>query len=493
MNVAIFHSFARQAFGFRRSTFNLDKLATTARGVGISLILAVGFPISTNAESLADALASAYNHSGLLHQNRALLRAADEDVATTVSGLRPIISWSTDLTRSFSHSPNPAPTGGSIRTGDTDLNAGITAQLLLYDFGLKRLQIEAAKESVLATRQTLISVEQQVLLRAVQAYMNVQRNFEFVALRESNLRVIRESLRAAKDRFEVGEVTRTDVAQAEARLSSAQSGLAIAQGDLAQAVEEYASAIGHRPGRLSPPRNLPNISRSVDSAKVVALRSHPDMVKAQHDVAAAELNVTAAQAAMNPTISLKGSLGVNEELNSSNFAQTGSVGIQLTGPIYQGGALSSAKRRAMAQRDALRGVLHITRHNVRQNVGNAYAILRAARATSQASTQEVRAAQVAFRGVREEASLGQRTTLDVLDAEQELLNARANQISAQADVYIAAYTVLSVTGQLTTRHLNLGVQTYDPAAYYDLVKDAPTQLSPQGKKLDRVLRALGKE
>ena len=462
------------------------------RPVTASLMIAGFVPLSAAADTLADALAGAYTHSGLMDQNRALLRAADEDVAATVASLRPIINWSTDITRTFSQSP-AVPGPGTRKSGSTDLNAGITAELLLYDFGRTPLQISAAKETVLATRQTLISIEQQVLLRAVQAYMNVQRNTRFVALRQSNVRVIGQSLQAARDRFEVGEVTRTDVAQAEARLSSARSSLALAQGDLEQAIEEYAAAVGHRPGRLTQPPRLPNITRSLDSAKAVAVRNHPDMLKVQFDVAAAELNISVAEAAMRPRVTLNGSLGVAEELNGSSFGRTGTFGVQATGPIYQGGALSAAKRRAMALRDAQRGLLHITRHAVRQNVGNAYAILRAARASAASSADEVRAARVAFNGVSEEAKLGARTTLDVLNAEQELLNAQANQISAQADVYIAAYSVLSSMGQLTAQDLKLNVQIYDPAAYYNLVKTAPVPSSKHGKQLDRVLKALGKE
>jgi len=471
----------------------MKRVTSAARIACIATTVLAVAPVSARAETLADALAEAYNQSGLLQQNRALLRVADEDVAIAVSGLRPIINWSADVTRSFARTAPFNSSGASSTTGDTDANAGITASLLIYDFGRRKLQIEATKETVLATRQTLVSVEQQVLFRAVQAFMNVQRNYEFVALRQNNLRLIREALRAARDRFEVGEVTRTDVAQAEARLSAAEGGLAAAQSDLEQALEEYTSAIGHRPKRLTSTGPVPSITRSEESAKQVALRNHPDMLKIQHDVAAAELNVSAANAAMKPTVTLGGSLGVNEEFNSKSNAQSGSVSLGVSGPIYQGGALSATKRRAVAQRDALRGLLHLTRYTVRQNVGISYAILRSAQAQSAATKEQVRAARVAFQGVREEAKLGSRTTLDLLDAEQELLDAQANQISAQVDVYIAAYSVLSAMGQLTARDLNLAVQTYDPAAYYNLAKDAPTNGSEQGKKLDRVLRAIGKE
>lgn len=457
--------------------------------VGVALALAVTTPALARAETLADALASAYEHSGLLDQNRALLRAADEDVAIAVSGLRPIINWTSDVTRSFGRNRG---INGTINSNSTDVNVGITGQLLLYDFGRTRLQVDSQKELVLATRQALISVEQQVLLRAVQAFMNVRRNSEFVSIRQNNLRLLQEELRAARDRFEVGEVTRTDVAQAEARLATARSGLALAQGDLVQAVEEFRAAVGRKPGNLVPPSRLPRLSADVDAAKAVAVRRHPDMLQARHNVAVADLNIMVAKAAVRPTVNLTTRLSVGEEIGGGDFDRNGSVGVEVTGPIYQGGRLSAATRQAMAQRDAQRGALHEVRHTVQQNVGNAYANLRAARAAAVAGQEGVRAATVAFRGVREEAKLGARTTLDVLDTEQELLDARANLVSAQVDVYIAAYGVLAATGELTAKDLNLGVQTYDPTAYYNLVKDAPVARSKQGQKLDKVLRALGK-
>ncbi len=459
------------------------------RSALIAGALALAGPVAA-ADTLADALAGAYNTSGLLEQNRALLRAADEDVASTIARLRPILNWTTDITRSYSNRSGPGTIGSR---GSTDLNAGIVAEWLVYDFGRTRLSADAAKEIVLSTRQNLVSIEQQVLLRAVQAYMNVQRNTRFVSLRQSNVRVISESLRAARDRFEVGEVTRTDVAQAEARLSLSRSNLAQAVGDLERAKEEYLAVVGNVPGNLSQPRSVPTLTRTEETAKQVALRNHPDMLRAQYDVAAAKLNVLVAEGAMKPRVTLNAGVGVTERLNGSTAGETGSFGVQIGGPIYQGGALASAKRRAFAQADAQLGVLHQTQDRIRQNVGNAYAILQAARASAAATAEAVRAGRVAFDGVNEEATLGARTTLDVLNAEQEYLDAQANQISAQADVIIASYAVLEAMGELTVRDLNLAVQTYDPSAYYNLVKDAPAALSQRGRTLDRVLRKIGKQ
>ena len=196
---------------------------------------------------------------------------------------------------------------------------------------------------------------------------------------------------------------------------------------------------------------------------------------------------------MAPTIKLNGTVGVSEEFGNQRYSNNGSVGLGVNQTIYQGGKLSSDVRKSMAQRDAQRANLYMVRFDVEQAVGNAYATVTSARAQLEASERQIRAAQIAFRGVREEATLGARTTLDVLDAEQSLLDAQSNQVSARASLYIAAYSVLSATGQLTAAALKLPVQIYDPAGYYDLVKDSPAKVSKQGRQLDRVLRALQKD
>lgn len=477
---------SKNGFSYSRSWMRRGALA-----IGTVLALgAVAVPRPVSADTLAQALADAYEHSGLLDQNRALLRAADEDVAQAVSGLRPIIGWSADIRRTFGEQRIRNRTAG---IADTDLGVGLTLDLLLYDFGRTQLQIAAAKETVLATREDLRSIEQLVLLRAVAAFIDVRRNGELVAVRQSNIRLLREELRAAQDRFEVGEVTRTDVALAEAALAAAQAGLAVAQGDLTQATEEFRAAVGRKPGNLQPPGALPRLSGDIEGAKAVAVRKHPDIIRARFEVASAELTVAAAEAAMKPTVSLFGSIDAIEEWGPSDFDRRGSFGLAVTGPIYQGGFLTSAVRQAMAQRDALRGALHEERHEVMQDVGNAYAVLIAAQASRKANLEQVRAARVAFNGLREEAQLGARTTLDVLQSEQDLLDAQADAIDAESDLYIAAYAVLETIGELTAEALRLNVQIYDPEGYYNLVERAPVATSKQGQKLDRVLKALGRD
>ena len=212
------------------------------------------------------------------------------------------------------------------------------------------------------------------------------------------------------------------------------------------------------------------------------------MLQSRFNVNSAELTVERARLAHVPTVSISGTARIDFE-----GAESQTIGLTASGPIYQGGRLASQLREAQARRDAARADLYVTAQTVEQNVANAYSFLEVARASRDASERQVRAATIAFRGVREEAELGARTTLDVLNAEQDLLDARANLIAAQVDEIVSSYTLLSAMGVLTAEHLNLNVQLYDPEAYYNLVKDAPTQLSEQGRALDRVLEAIGQE
>ncbi len=458
----------------------------------LALVLAGLSPVTGAAQSLGDTLSTAYRNSGVIEQNRALLRAADEDVAVAVAAVRPVLNWSASVTRDFSSAVTGGSFGREVDTVRTAAGIALTSELTLYDFGRNRLAIDAAKETVLSARESLVSVEQDVLLRAVAAHMNVRREMENVALRENNLRLIREELRAARDRFEVGEVTRTDVALAEARLASSRSALAAARGNLRQAQAEYLNAVGAEPGPLVPPARVPNTAASLEAAKRIALREHPQIRAAQREAAVADINVARAEAAQKPTVSLTGRLQTSGTFASDNYSKGGQIGLEASGPIYQGGRLTALVRQAIARRDAARSNLHVVRLQVEQRVTDAFVSLQVAQAALASSDEQIRAARVAFNGIREEASLGARTTLDVLNAEQELLDARAVRISAVADQYIAAYSLLSAMGLMTANYLNLNVPIYDPSEYYNLVKDAPLP-SQQGEQLDRVLRALGKE
>jgi len=454
----------------------------TARNLVLTASLIVGAVLPVRAETLADALIAAYRNSNLLEQNQAILRAADEDVAQAVASLRPVVAFIAE--GQYGYSQTLLDSGISVSNDGLFGNYSVTAQMTLFDFGRTQLAIEAAKEIVLATREALIAIEQQVLLAAVTAFVDVRLQQEIVSLRENNVRVITEQLRAAQDRFEVGEITRTDVAQAEARLAEARANLVVAQGDLAIARENYRAATGNYPGVLSAPPAPPRTAATLDAARSVALRTHPSIRQAQREVQAAELNVARARANMKPTIAAQANLSVDQD----NLQENG-VGINFNQTIYSGGALSSALRQAMANRDASFAGLKQRGIEVAEAVGIVWSNLDVADASIAATEQQISAAQIAFDGVREEASLGARTTLDVLDAEQDLLDARASRLSAVAQRYIAIYQLLASMGLLTVDHLALGIPTYDPAAYYNAVRRAPTSI--QGRKLDRIMRSIG--
>ena len=455
----------------------------------LSLVfLSVALAAPVGAGSLQQTLVDAYNNKGLLTQNRALLRAADEDVAVAAAALKPVLSWSSSLQRQFG-SRNTAPLNTTSGISINFANLDVTAALTVYDGGQNKLAIDAAKEAVLSTRQSLILVEQQVLFSAIEAFVKVRRDIEIVGLRENNMRVIKEELRAAQDRFDVGEITKTDVAFAEARLAASTSALAAAQANLVQAKESYKQAVGKAPGKLSAPKKAPNLPGKASDVKAKALRAHPELIALQHDIKQAELNVLRAEAGTGMTVKLSGSLGYSDS-EGDNFSNSNSFGVSATGPIYSGGRLSALVRQAKARRDAQRAGLYVTKAKIEQQAGSAFALLQMARASRAATDEQIRAAVVAFEGVREEAAVGARTTLDVLNAEQELLDAKADRVTSLTDEVIAGYRVLMSMGQLTADSLNLPVQKFDPAEYYNLMKSAPTKRSVQGSKLDRVLKAL---
>ena len=440
----------------------------------IAAVAVVAAP-AAQAETLADALVAAYRTSNLLEQNRATLRAADEDVAGAVAALRPVLSWAA---------------AASYRNADgiesDSATLSLNAQMTLLDFGRNKIAVEAAKEAVLATRESLLAVEQDVLLAAIRAYTNVKSTSENVAINQNSVRVIGEELRAANDRFSVGEVTRTDVALAEARLAAARAGLAAAQGALASAREAYKASTGAYPGSLAPLPAGPRLPATLAEAIATAQRTHPSIRQAQRQVTLAELQVTAAATERMPTLS-----GTASVSRSDTGGDTSTLGLSMSQTIYSGGRLSSAHRKALAGRDRARAGLLQTTTTIGQNAANSWASIEVARAQIRAIEQQVSAATVAYNGIREEATLGARTTLDVLDAEQELLSAQADRIDAEASLQVAIYSLLSSMGLLTAERLNLGVPIYDPAAYYNAVRNAPLT-SVQGESLDRVLRAIGK-
>tara|TARA_R110001606_G_scaffold16211_4_gene65588 strand:+ start:2226 stop:3611 length:1386 start_codon:yes stop_codon:yes gene_type:complete len=449
-------------------------------------LLALAAALPARAESLADTMVAAYRHSALIEQNRAVLRAADEDVAASVAALRPVIEWVARQSASR--------TEGGTTVRSTSLSLG--AQLTLYDFGRSQLAIDGAKEQVLATRQALVGVEQDILLAATVAYFDVREAIQQVGLQENSVDVLSSERQAAQDRFDVGEITVTDVALADAQLAATRAALAAANGQLEIAREAYLAVTGRQPGRLDAPPPLPNLPATLDEARQIAQRTHPAIGQSQRQAAAAEIGVAAAAAERNPTLSGTASVGVTRAPEASLGGRYGSrnsssVGLELSQTLYSGGRLSAAHRRAMAQRDQARSALLNTARQISQQVGETWANIAVARAQITAINQQISAAQQAYDGVREEALLGARTTLDVLDAEQSLLEARADRISAESNLQLAHYQLLAAMGLLTVENLQLGIPTYDPSQYYNAVRDAPAT-SKQGESLDRVLRAIGR-
>ena len=446
-------------------------LAATALAVG-SLI----GPVAAAADTLADAMADAYRNSDLLEQNRYLLRLQDEGVAQQVAGLRPVLSFVASAQWDYPSSRQ------------TD-RLSLVASMLLYDGGGTRLARDAAQETVLATRQGLVNLEQRVLLDAVTAYMQLWRDMQVVQVRESNVRVITQQLRAAEDRFEVGEATRTDVAQAEAQLAQARGALVAAQGTMMIDRELFEIAVGRSPNGLTGPGAIPSLPPTEGEAEAIDRASHPSIIALQHEVRADELSLAAARTDYGPELNLSANVGVEP----SSGQESGQLTLQLTQPLYAGGRLASAERIALASLHATQAELNYATREVLQGIGNAFAQIRIAGASIQASQQQIRASQLAFEGVQEEASLGARTTLDVLDAEQDLLEARIGLIEAQTSLYTASYGLLAAMGLLTVEHLHLDVPEYDPTAYYNAVSDAPMRpISQQGAQLDAVLERLGR-
>ena len=445
----------------------------------LAIAASLAFAGAGQAESLKSALAKAYENSGVLAQNQALLNAADESVVAAAGALLPAVQAS--ISQSY------RKTEGVSDISDST-SFSISARMPIYDFGRGQLGIDLAKEAVAGTRLQLASIEQSVLLNAIEAFMQYRQATELVRLRENNLKVIDQELRAANDRFEVGEITRTDVAMAEAAKAQSLSALAQARGDLERSTEAYMMAVGSKPNSPDAPVNLPSLPASASAAKAAAAKGHPDVLAAQSQVKQAEIRLAQAEANAMPSISLSGSLSRSDQ-TSLNMTSSAHLGIEATIPLYQGGQIDSGVRQATAQLSSAKSALRVAVLNSDLQVGSAYARLTVARANMQATEQQIAAAQIAFDGLREEAKLGARTTLDVLNAEQNLLDAKANRVIASTEVVNATYAVVAALGQLSAKGLGLQVDLFDSEAYAATVQTAAPSM--RGLQLDKVLGKLG--
>jgi len=459
----------------------------SARSGIFAAAVTLGLGICTTgvaAQSLTDALISAYRNSRQLHSERAALKGTDEDVAKAYSARRPSINASVSVGNQHNFSPNPPLVPADAQFAIMALSMDLT----LWDGGATDLGIKVARLGVGVARDNLVDTEQKVLLAAVTAFMDMRRDKKFLQLAENSYQVTSKQVQATRDRFEVGEVRRTDVSQVEARLALAQSIVALRQGTLEISREAYHLATGKYPGTLKAPPPPPRIPGSLAAAKALALKNHPAMKRAKKLVKIAELNVARAEAAMKLRVSLQSSVSVNARNSATDNAKISVIG---SVPIYQGGALTSAVRRARALEEKARFDLQYTAQLVTQNVNRFWAQLQIAKATITARQKEVRSSRVALQGIREEASLGARTTLDVLDAERALFEAQTNLAGAKHDEYVAVYSLLSSMGLLTVKHLGLGIKTYDPDKNFNKVRTAPGP-SNRAKLLEKILKRAGK-
>ncbi|MBW3098106.1 TolC family outer membrane protein [Pseudohoeflea sp. DP4N28-3] len=413
-------------------------------------------PAVASAESLYAAMARAYANNPDLNAARAGLRATDEGVAIAKSGYRPTVAAEGSVTI----------TNRDGVTTDT-ASVGVSVTQTLFDGFQTRNNVRAAEATVFAGRENLRGTEIDILLAAAEAYANVNRDNQIVSFRRQNIAFLQEQFTAAQARFDVGESTRTDVSQAEAQLAGARALLtaAVAQAKASAAV--YAQIVGTMPKNMKaaplPTRLLPG---SLDRAVAIGLKGHPSILAAKFSVDAAGFDVKAAEGTMLPGVSVTGS--VNE---LEGGVTVGQVQARVSVPIYQGGAASARVRQAKELLGQQRIQVDSIHRAIEQAIISSWAQMEASRATINANRAQLRAANLALNGVVEERRVGQRTTLDVLVAQQSVLEARESLAQSERNAIVAAYSVLAYTGRLTVRRLGLQVAHYRPEEHYEATKD----------------------
>jgi outer membrane protein len=426
------------------------------------------------AETLESALAQAYRNNPTLNAQRAALRATDEGVPQALAGYRPRVTASFDsgyqhyeantlsLGQQVLTNTNISPRGGNVGVVQTLYNGQRTGNLTR--------QAEAA---VLTGREQLRNAEQTALLDAATQYMNVLRDTAILDLQRRNVQVLQEQLKQARDRFNVGEVTRTDVAQSEARLAASQSQVLTAEATLKASQAAYRRAIGIEPVNLRAGMPVDRLSpRSLEAAVTQGSSMHPTVTAAQYTVDAAQHAVKAAEGTLYPTVTLESSISRRWDVAPGTADQLqGTVLGRVAVPIYQGGAEYSIIRQTKETLGQRRIELDVARDLIRATVFQWWSQLEATKAQIISAQAQVTATEVALNGVREEARVGQRTTLDVLNAQQELVNARVALVTAQRDRVVASYTLLAAVGRLAPDVLSLRTEAYDSGVHYQQVRN----------------------
>jgi outer membrane protein len=436
---------------------------------------------SAIADTLEWALVQAYQNNPSLNAQRASLRAMDENVPQALSGYRPKISVTGTTGGNYQQgiSSFPQTTGGPLSTTRyteqfVSATAGATASYTLFNGFQTGNRTRQAESQVEGARETLRVTEQQVLLDAATAYMNLLRDSAILDLNRRNVEVLTEQLKQTRDRFNVGEVTRTDVAQAESRLAAGRSQLLGAQSNYVTSQAQYRRVIGVDPGKLAPGTSVDRLSPNVLARAIRQGQDQsPSVLAAAYGVDAAQLAVKVSEGALYPNITINANAlyGSNPQFEVVKSSSASVVG-QLTVPLYQGGAEYSAIRQAKETLGQQRLNLDVNRDQARATVVQNWGQLDAAKAQIESTTAQVNAAEIALNGVREEARVGQRTTLDVLNAQQELVNARTALVTAQHDRVVASYALLAAVGGLSMQHLGLNVLIYDPMVHYQQIRDA---------------------
>jgi len=426
-----------------------------------SSMLALAAP--AYADTLNEALAEAYRSNPTLQAARAQLRATDENVAIEKADGRPSVTGSAALTEVLIQNST------SFFAPARSLSAGVDLGVPIYSGGAVKNSIRAAEQRVEAGRADLRGTESAIFSQVVAAYMDVLRGEALVGLSANQVQVLEVNLRATSDRFEIGDLTRTDVAQSQSRLALARGDLRSAQAGLIQARESYIQLVGSAPGELEPPPPLPNLPDDPRMAVDVALDNNPDLIAARERAQAAGYDIDVAGASRLPRLSAFAGYDYQNFLGSVPDSPTGpspqtadasSAGLTLSIPIFQGGRPAALQRQAQARASAA------------LEVRASYASYSAALAIIDSSREAVAAAELSLEGVRAENSIGNRTVLDVLNAEQELLLARVDLVTARRNAYVAGFSLLAAMGRAEARDLGIeGGALYDPLANYDRVSD----------------------
>ena len=432
------------------------------------------------ADTIEAALVRAYQNNPQLNAQRASVRVIDENVPQALSGYRPKVALTASA--GVQYTDTNITSGGSptaiVRTEthgvDPPRSAGLTISQTLYNGGQTANKTRAAESQVSGAREGLRVLDEAVLLSAATIYMDYLRDAAIVEVQKSNVRVLEQTLKQTRDRFNVGEVTRTDVAQSEAQLAAGKTQLLTAEANLVTTRANFRRIIGNEPVALAPGSPVDRfLPATLPSAIELSLIENPNVTAAMYGIDVNFLQVKVNEGALLPTVTFQASVQQSYEQQMTVFRSFGASAIaQISAPLYQGGAEYSLIRQSKETLVQQRLVLDQTRDQTRANTVTAWGQLVAGKAQVASAQAQVTASEIALNGVREEAKAGQRTTLDVLNAQQALVNARVALVTAQHDRVVASYAVLSAVGRLSPQVLNLPTSTYDPSVHYQQVRDS---------------------